>query len=68
MDGVNYLVPVDARPEREVDVRFEDGDPRRPAGVESVAAPLRLVILDAYRNSLLARSVQRTSAAAVSRI
>lgn len=34
MDGVNYLVPVDARLERDVDVRFEDGDPGRPAGVE----------------------------------
>ena len=35
MDGINYLVPVDARLERDVDVRYEDSDPRRswtPAG------------------------------------
>ena len=34
MDGVNYLVPVDARLERDVDAALRDGDGRRPAGVD----------------------------------
>ena len=59
MDGVNYLVPVDARLERDTDVRFEtvalDDVLAATAG-----ASLRLVILDACRNNPLARSMQRT--------
>ena len=61
MDGVNYLVPVDARLERDVDVRFETvtlGD----LLVSTVGASLRLVILDACRNNPLARSMRRTAA------
>ena len=50
MDGVNYLVPVDARLERDVDVRFEavtvDG-----LLVSTLGASLRLVILDACRHN-----------------
>ena len=61
MDGVNYLVPVDARLERDVDVRFEavtvDDLP-----VSTSGASLRLLILDASRNNPLARSMQRTAA------
>ena len=61
MDGVNYLVPVDARLERDVDLRFEtvtvDDLLVSPTG-----ASLRLVILDACRNNPLARSMQRTAA------
>ena len=61
MDGVNYLVPVDARLERDVDVRFET------VTVDDLlesttGASLRLVILDACRNNPLARSMQRTAA------
>ena len=60
MDGVNYLVPVDARLERDTDVRFEtvvlDDVLAATAG-----ASLRVVILDACRNNPLARSMQRTS-------
>ena len=60
MDGVNYLVPVDARLERDTDVRFEavelDDVLAATAGAE-----LRVVILDACRNNPLARSMQRTS-------
>ena len=59
MDGVNYLVPVDARLERDTDVRFEtvalDDVLAATAG-----ASLRMVILDACRNNPLARSMQRT--------
>ena len=59
MDGVNYLVPVDARLERDVDVRFETVDDLL---VSTSGASLRLVILDACRNNPLARSMQRTAA------
>ena len=34
MDGVNCPVPVNARLERDADVRFGDGDGRRPARVD----------------------------------
>ena len=61
MDGVNYLVPVNARLERDTDVRFEtvalDDVLAATAG-----ASLRMVILDACRNNPLARSMQRTVA------
>ena len=60
MDGVNYLVPVDARLERDTDVRFEtvalDDVLAATAG-----ASLRVVVLDACRNNPLAGSMQRTS-------
>ena len=58
---MNYLVPVDARLERDTDVRFEtvalDDVLAATAG-----ASLRMVILDACRNNPLARSMQRTVA------
>ena len=62
VDGVNYLVPVDARLERDTDVEYEalslDRVLRATAG-----AGLRVVILDACRNNPLARAMQRTGAA-----
>ena len=61
MDGVNYLVPVDARLERDVDVRFE-AVTVDDLLVSTPGASLRLVILDACRNNPLARSMQRTAA------
>ena len=61
MDGVNYLVPVDARLERDVDVRFE-AVALDDVLVSTTGALLRLVILDACRNNPLARSMQRTGA------
>ena len=61
MDGVNYLVPVDARLERDVDVRFETVTVDDLL-VSTSGAALRLVILDACRNNPLARSMQRTAA------
>ena len=61
MDGVNYLVPVDARLERDVDVRFETVT-LDDLLVSTVGASLRLVLLDACRNNPLARSMQRTAA------
>ena len=61
MDGVNYLLPVDARLERDTDVRFETVSLDDVLAVTEGAA-LRLVILDACRNNPLARSMQRTRA------
>ena len=61
MDGVNYLVPVDARLERDVDVRYETVT-LDDLLVSTAGASLRLVILDACRNNPLARSMQRTAA------
>ena len=61
MDGVNYVVPVDARLERDVDVRFETVT-LDDLLVSTAGASLRLVILDACRNNPLARSMQRTAA------
>ena len=58
MDGVNYLVPVDARLERDVDVRFETLTVDDLL-ISTAGASLRLVILDACRNNPLARSMQR---------
>ena len=61
MDGVNYVVPVDARLERDTDVRFETVTLDDLLAV-TAGASLRLVILDACRNNPLARSMQRTVA------
>ena len=61
MDGTNYVVPVDARLERDTDVRFETVTLDDMLAV-TAGASLRLVILDACRNNPLARSMQRTVA------
>ncbi len=61
MDGVNYLVPVDARLERDTDVRFEAIE-LDDVLASTTGADLRVVILDACRNNPLARSMQRTGA------
>ncbi len=61
MDGVNYLVPVDAQLEQDTDVRYETVSLDDVlAAVEGAA--LRVVILDACRNNPLARSMTRTIA------
>ena len=59
MNGVNYLVPVDAHLERDTDVRFETVT-LDDVLASTVGAGLRVVILDACRNNPLARSMQRT--------
>ena len=61
MDRANYLVPVDARLERDVDVRFETVT-LDDMLASTLGASLRLVILDACRNNPLARSMRRTLA------
>ena len=62
VDGVNYLVPVDAQLERDTDVEYEALALDRVLRATTGAA-LRIVILDACRNNPLARSMQRTGAA-----
>ncbi len=62
VDGVNYLVPVDARLERDTDVEYEALALDRVLRATTGAA-LRVVILDACRNNPLSRSMQRTGAA-----
>ena len=61
MDGVNYLIPVDARLERDTDVEYEtvrlDQVLRATEG-----AGLRVVILDACRNNPLAQRMRRARA------
>ena len=59
VDGVNYLVPVDARLEQDTDVRFENVTLDMVLQATE-GASLRLVILDACRNNPLARTMQRT--------
>ena len=60
MDGVNYLLPVDARLERDTDVRYETVT-LDDVLAATTGAGLRMVILDACRNNPLARSMQRTA-------
>ena len=61
MDGVNYLLPVDARLERDTDVRYETVT-LDDVLAATTGASLRLVILDACRDNPLARSIRRTVA------
>ena len=57
MDGVNYLLPVDARLERDTDVAYETVQLDRVLQATEGAA-LRVVILDACRNNPLAAAMQ----------
>ena len=59
MDGVNYLVPVDARLARDTQVRYETVT-LADVLASTEGASLRVVILDACRDNPLARSMQRT--------
>ena len=61
MDGVNYLVPVDARLESDTDVEYETVQLDRVLRATEGAA-LRMVILDACRDNPLARTMRRVRA------
>ena len=61
VDGVNYLVPVDAQLERDTDVEYESVPLDRVLRATQ-GAGLRLVVLDACRNNPLSGSMQRTGA------
>ena len=59
IDGVNYMVPVNARLERDTDVRFAAVSLDNMLAATQ-GAGLRVVILDACRNNPLARTIRRT--------
>jgi uncharacterized caspase-like protein len=63
IDGINYLIPVDAALERDIDA-FDEAIPLdRLLTVIDPAKRLRLVILDACRDNPFAKSMRRTIAA-----
>jgi hypothetical protein len=60
--GTNYLIPVDARFERDLDVEDESVSLDRVLTVMEPAKRLRLVILDACRDNPFSKSMKRTLA------
>src|SRR5215813_13143989 len=60
VNGINYLIPVDAKLERDFDVEDEAISLDRVLRVLEPAKRLRLVILDACRDNPFARSMKRT--------
>lgn len=62
VDGANYLIPVDARLERDTDVFDEALSLDRVLVAVEPAKQLRLVILDACRDNPFAKSMKRTVA------
>jgi uncharacterized caspase-like protein len=62
VDGANYLIPVDARLERDTDVYDEAFSLDRVLIAVEPARKLRLVILDACRDNPFTKSMKRTVA------
>ncbi|MDE2379278.1 caspase family protein [Bradyrhizobium sp.] len=62
VDGVNYLIPIDATLERDLDAEDEAIPLDRVLKVIDQAKRLRLVILDACRDNPFARTMKRTLA------
>ena len=62
VDGSNYLIPVDARLERDTDVYDEAFSLDRILIAVEPVRKLRLVILDACRDNPFAKSMKRTVA------
>jgi Caspase domain/Domain of unknown function (DUF4189)/Putative peptidoglycan binding domain len=62
IDGENYLIPVDAILERDIDVDDETVSLDRMLRVIEPARSLRLVILDACRDNPFSHSMKRTMA------
>ena len=62
VDGANYLIPVDAKLERDTDVYDEALSLDRVLIAIEPAKKLRLVILDACRDNPFAKSMKRTVA------
>src|SRR4029079_726776 len=58
--GVNYLVPIDAVLERDIDARDEAISLDRVNEILESVKRLRLVILDACRDNPFTRSMRRT--------
>jgi uncharacterized caspase-like protein len=62
VNGINYLIPVDAVLERDLDVEDETVSLDRVTQIIEPAKRLRLVILDACRDNPFLRSMKRTIA------
>jgi uncharacterized caspase-like protein len=62
VDGTNYLIPVDAKLERDTDVYDEAFPLDRVLLAVEPAKQLRLVILDACRDNPFAKGMKRTAA------
>jgi hypothetical protein len=60
LDGTNYLIPVDAKLERDVDVEDETVSVDRLVKMLEPAKRLRLVILDACRDNPFSKTMKRT--------
>jgi uncharacterized caspase-like protein len=60
MNGVNYLIPVDATIARDVDVEDEAISLDRVVRTLEPARHLQLVILDSCRDNPFVRSMKRT--------
>jgi uncharacterized caspase-like protein len=63
VEGANYLIPIDAKLERDTDVYDETLSLDRILVAIEPARRLRLVILDACRDNPFSRTMQRTVAA-----
>jgi uncharacterized caspase-like protein len=61
IDGTNYLIPIDAVLQRDIDAYDEAIPMDRLLSVIEPARKLRLVILDACRDNPFARTIQRTN-------
>ena len=61
VDGTNYLIPVDAVLERDIDVYDEAFSLDRVLAVVEPAKQLRLVILDACRDNPFVKTMKRTT-------
>src|SRR3979490_3080331 len=62
VDGTNYLIPVDAKLERDTDVYEERLSLERVLLAVEPAKQLRLVILDACRDNPFAKNMKKTLA------
>lgn len=62
VDGANYLIPIDAKLERDVDVEDETVSLDRVLRMIEPAKRLRLVILDACRDNPFGKMMKRTIA------
>ncbi|MCC6411396.1 MAG: SUMF1/EgtB/PvdO family nonheme iron enzyme [Saprospiraceae bacterium] len=57
VDGENYLVPIDANPQRQTDVKWECLNAQRIIdAMESARATTKIILLDACRNNPLPKS------------
>ena len=60
MNGVNYIIPIDAVLDRDIDVPYETFSLDNLVQVLEPARRLRLVMLDACRDNPFARGMKRT--------